>query len=87
MKKNIFDTLLDIVRDIVHDTDTNDEKLLAIAYLDEGYIDSFQLIEMIATVEKQFGMKFSAADLTSNDFRTFSGVARIIAANVTESSV
>ena len=81
MKKDISTALLAIVRDIIPSKSLSDQALLDVAYLDEGYIDSFQLVELIVTLENSFTMKFSAEDLTSKDFRTFSGVARIIEKN------
>jgi acyl carrier protein len=56
----------------------SDEKLLSIAYLDEGLIDSFQVIEMITRLEEKLKIKFSSHDLASEKFRTLKGVSEII---------
>jgi acyl carrier protein len=81
MKKNIQKELLQMVRAMTRAKRMSDAKLLSLGYLDEGLIDSFQLVEMIATLEQHFNMKFSAAELTSRHFRTLAGVASIIEAN------
>lgn len=81
MKKNIQKKLLQIIRAMIKTNDISDEKLLSIGYLDDGLIDSFQLVEMIAMLEQNFNMKFSAAELTSSQFRTLAGVGAIVDAN------
>jgi acyl carrier protein len=82
MKRNITHEFLKIVRNVMQGKDMPDHELLALHYLDEGYIDSFQLVELIAVIEQRFNMKFSATELTSVRFRTFEGVLGIIEENV-----
>ncbi len=85
MKKTIQQKILDIVRNLSRSEKVPDDRaLLSAAYLDEGIIDSFALVEMIATLEQQFGIKFSAAELTSHNFRTLAGVITIIEKNLAE---
>ena len=81
MKSTIILEFLAIVRKTVHGKQMSDKELLALLYLDEGYIDSFQLVEFIAAIEHHFKIKFSADELTSARFRTFKGVAEIIEEN------
>lgn len=82
MKKNIVSELLRIVRAISGEKKMSDRALLPLEYLDKGLIDSFQFVEMITKLEENFGIKFSAAELTSERFRTLKGVAEIIKENI-----
>ncbi len=43
-------------------------------YLDAGWLDSMQLVEMIVTFEQEFGIKFSAREMQSEEFRTLEGL-------------
>jgi acyl carrier protein len=47
-------------------------------YLENGLIDSMQLIEMIVTFEDKFKIKFSTENLQSKKFRTIRGLIEII---------
>jgi acyl carrier protein len=58
--------------------DIDDEELLNMKFLDEGLIDSFQIIEMITRIEEVFGIRLSTDKITSRDFRTLKGVAKIV---------
>ena len=85
MKKTIQQKILHIVRTLSRsDKKLGDKELLSAAYLDEGIIDSFSLVEMIATIEQEFGIKFSAGELTSENFRTLGGVIGIVAQNLAD---
>ena len=80
MKQNTEKEVLTIVRTITRDA-KSDKELLTAEYLDEGIIDSFQLVEMITMLEGHFKVKFSAGELTSQQFRTLKGVASIVEEN------
>ena len=85
MKKTIQQKVLDIIRDLSRsEKKLDDHTLLSVRYLDEGIIDSFTLVEMIATLEQRFGIKFSAGELTSQTFRTLAGVITIVEKNLAE---
>jgi len=85
MKKTIQQKVLDIIRDLSRsEKKLDDHTLLSVRYLDEGIIDSFALVEMIATLEQRFGIKFSAAELTSQNFRTLAGVIGIVEHNLAD---
>tara|TARA_B100001123_G_C14988199_1_gene898465 strand:- start:97 stop:351 length:255 start_codon:yes stop_codon:yes gene_type:complete len=47
-------------------------------YLDYGQIDSLELISFITSIEKKFSIKFSPKDLSSKEFRVFSGLIKLI---------
>ena len=82
MKKDIRNEFTAIVRKVIGKPNMEEKELLGMLFIDEGYIDSFQLVEMIAELEEKFGVKFSSAELTSKQFRTFKGVLEIIEGNL-----
>jgi len=51
---------------------------LACQYLDAGVIDSMGLIEMIAHLEEQCGVRFTAEHLQSLEFQSIGGVVAIV---------
>ena len=85
MKKNVEKELLKIIRTMADMGNKTDAELLKVGYLDEGFIDSFQLVEMIAKLENNFSIKFSAAELISSEFRTLAGLSAIIERNLSGS--
>ena len=68
---------------IVHEISGNavaltDEQLLSTDYLDNGLVDSLQIVELITRLETEFSIRFSHQDLESERFRALKGVAEII---------
>jgi len=59
-------------------TEQSDVELLSTDYLDQGLIDSLQIVEFIARLEKEFAIGFEATELESERFRILRGVAAII---------
>lgn len=57
---------------------TLDDDILKFNYLDSGFIDSMQLVEMIVSFEAEFNVKFTHEELQSNEFRTIGGLISII---------
>ena len=47
-------------------------------YLDYGQIDSLELITFIASIERKFKFKFTPKELSSIQFRVFSGLIKYI---------
>ncbi len=50
------------------------EKDLNINYMEQGLIDSFAFLELIAACEKKFGFSFSDNDFSDERFFTISGL-------------
>lgn len=50
------------------------ESKLACAYLDQGVLDSMQMVELIVRLEARWGVKFRPDDLQSDSFRKVGGV-------------
>lgn len=51
---------------------------LTVQYLNDGLIDSFGIITMIAELESALGVTFSAEDMQSYEFETIGGLIRIL---------
>jgi len=47
-------------------------------YLDYGQIDSLELITFITSIERKFRFKFTPKELSSIQFRVFSGLIKYI---------
>ena len=47
---------------------------------ENGILDSLQLVELLAQLEKSFGFKLKIEDIDLDDLRTLSGIAALIAA-------
>jgi acyl carrier protein len=62
--------------------DPNADDALSCAYLDDGLIDSFGLIEMIMHFETAFGMRLDGDEMQEDEFRTVGGLINIISAKV-----
>lgn len=56
----------------------NPEEKLGYDYLDAGHIDSFEIMQMILSMEERFAIRFSEEDLQSEEIRTIGGLAGII---------
>jgi acyl carrier protein len=49
------------------------------SFLEGSGLDSFDVMELVIFAETKFKVAFSAADLQSAEFRTLSGLSRLIA--------
>lgn len=78
-EKNVCQKIIKIIRGISGST-TKDEKLLTEEYLDNGLINSLQVVEMIVTIEDVLKIKFSSDDLQSVKFRTVKGLVELVCA-------
>lgn len=75
---NIKDRLIKIVREIAQNIEKSDDELFTIDYLDQGLIDSFQVVEMIIKIEDNFDIIFTPEDFESEQFRTLTGITELI---------
>jgi acyl carrier protein len=55
-----------------------EEEQLAYPYLDERFIDSLGIVEMVLTFEKEFGIHFEPRHMQSRQFRTIGGLIILI---------
>ncbi|MGH8707784.1 MAG: phosphopantetheine-binding protein [Burkholderiales bacterium] len=46
--------------------------------LESGLLDSFQFVELLAQLERQFGLRIRIDDLELDDLRTLSRIARMV---------
>jgi len=53
-------------------------ELLDLNYLDKGIIDSFGIVEMIVSLEGEFGITFPPEDMQKEEFGTVGGLIGIV---------
>lgn len=70
--------IINIFRKIKLVKELSDKELLAVNYLDQGFIDSLQIVEMITKLESHFNISFFSEELESAEFRTLGGVGELI---------
>ncbi|MFK7968381.1 MAG: acyl carrier protein [Rickettsiaceae bacterium] len=56
----------------------DDKKLLSCNYIEEGFIDSLRLINLIVEIENKFQIKFSNDTFQDRSFTTIGGLAKIV---------
>jgi acyl carrier protein len=49
-----------------------------VSLVDEGILDSFGLAQLLATLEKEYGVRVDDADATLENFDTIEKIARVI---------
>lgn len=54
------------------------EQKYAYNFVDEGLIDSFGILQLIMTVEKEFDFRFGPEHLQAEEIRTIEGMAEVI---------
>ncbi len=54
------------------------EKKLDYWFIDEGIVDSINLIRFILEIESKFKIKLTSKDTQSDNFRTINGITKII---------
>jgi acyl carrier protein len=54
------------------------EELFEYRYLDNGFIDSLAIVEMITIFEEEFNIHFNPKIMQSNEFRTIGGLISLI---------
>ena len=58
--------------------DLSEQEKLGCQYLEKRLIDSFGIIEMVGSFERQFGINFRPEHLESDDFGTVGGLVKLI---------
>ncbi len=78
MQNEVRDFVIDYFREKgLPDTNTVTE-LLSYNYLDKGIIDSFGIVEMIVSLEKEFGVTFPPEEMQKEEFGTVGGLIDIV---------
>jgi acyl carrier protein len=54
----------------------------AVDLYENGYVDSVGIVELVAWLEKTFGVTIPESDMLSDDFSTVEGLARIVGGRV-----
>jgi len=60
----------------------NKKKILKYRYLDDGQIDSLEIISFIQKIENHFKIKFDPEDTNSDEFRHIGGLIKIIKSKI-----
>ena len=50
--------------------------------LESGLLDSFQFVELLAHLERQFGLRIRIDDIELDDLRTLERIARMVSASI-----
>ncbi len=75
---DVKDKVLAFFRPKIKPSGKDENEFLNIEYMDEGIIDSMEIVTMIVEFEKTFGIHFSAEDMQSREFRNIGGLIGII---------
>ncbi len=76
--KQIYDTIIFLLEKrgpVPGDTEVDRRNYL---YLDEGHVDSFNIIQLILEIEDEFSISLSPDDTESVDFRSVGGLIRLV---------
>jgi acyl carrier protein len=57
---------------------TTEQEKFDYTYLDTGFIDSMELVELVMELESRFEIKFPVEDMQSNEFKTVGGLIGIV---------
>ena len=47
-------------------------------FFEDGYIDSFDLISLVATLDKEFNIKIKGTDIVPENFRNFDAINSLL---------
>jgi len=78
---SIQQKVMEIIENITH-IDITPIEITTVNYLEKGLFDSFQIVEIITSLEEYFKIKFSVDDLTSQKFQTLEGIIEIIQSQI-----
>lgn len=67
--------LLDILKDIRPEFDfTQSEN-----FIEDGYLDSFDLVTLVAAIEKEYGIKIKGTDIVPEHFCSLAAIGQLVA--------
>jgi acyl carrier protein len=76
-KNQILEKVLDFFRQKGVNIDEEPD-LESVRYLDQGWLDSFDLIDFITYLESEFEVEIPPEELQKDEFRTIGGVIGVI---------
>jgi acyl carrier protein len=76
-RKQILEKVLDFFRQKGIEL-KNIQEVENIRYLEQGWLDSFDLIDFLTYIEQEFNIELSPEDLQRDSFRTIGGVVETI---------
>jgi acyl carrier protein len=57
---------------------SSDDELLAYDFIDEGFLDSLGVVELITALEDKFNIRFSAQEMRSVEFGIVGGLINLV---------
>ena len=78
MSEGIFNFIVSLLEKNGPIPEGDEKEKLAYRFLETGHIDSFKLNEFIMEIEDQFDIVLSPEDTQSEEFRSISGLIKII---------
>lgn len=78
MSREIYDEIVSLIEKRGHVPGSSEQEICNYRYLDEGHVDSFNIMSLILEIEDRFGISFSAEDTQSDEFRTIGGIIKLI---------
>ncbi len=76
-RKQVLEKVLEFFRQKGIEVE-NSVDMEKIRYLEEGWLDSFDLVEFLIYLEHEFNIELSSEDLQTESFRTLGGVVETI---------
>lgn len=70
MKEQIFEILNDINEDVDYETET--------ALVDDGVLDSFDLVSLVSELNSAFGINITVVDFVPENFNTLSAIVALV---------
>ena len=78
MTESLRQEVIAIFREVAGNAPEDLEDRLDEDYLENGFIDSLDLVSFITELEERFDTRFTSNELESQQFRTLAGVAELL---------
>ena len=80
----VEDGVLKVFREVSTRSELTDDVILRAQYLDDGLLDSIEIVDWVLGLEDAFDVVLEPSELESTEFRTMEGVVRLIVAKLAE---
>jgi D-alanine--poly(phosphoribitol) ligase subunit 2 len=68
------DSILDILTELRPEFDFTEN----VNFIEEGMLDSFDVVSLVAELEKKFGVKIEGVDVVSSNFATLDSIIALV---------
>jgi len=76
-RKQVLEKILEFFRQKGIEVE-NTADVEKVRYLEEGWLDSFDLVDFLTYLEQEFNIEFQPEELQKDEFRTIGGVINFI---------